>query len=487
MLGGTAMVLQTIGGRARYDRLPRWLPQVDRHGNVNSTLIPDGPFLVRSGGGNDVASVAAEVVVVATLTRRALTECGYVTSPGRAVRALVTDLGRLEALAGRELELARCRPVRRRSWTGRAGPGAIGRLRSPRTSKSCAPTADGRGAPLLGSPRLVPPRLIRRRGYESGPGRSTLSPLMARVVLEHVTKRFGDVVAVDDLSLEVFDREFLVLLGPSGCGKSTALRMIAGLEVASEGTIQIGDRVVDDVEPKDRNVAMVFQSYALYPHMTVRKNIEFPLKTRKVAPEEREQLVHDAADTLGLEQLLDRRPAQLSGGQRQRVALARAIVRRPDAFLMDEPLSNLDAKLRVQTRAELIELQRRLEATVLYVTHDQVEAMTMGHRIAIMSEGLLQQIGPPAVYEQAGQPVRRPLHRQPGDEHRHRSVVLDGEGLANAIGGSRVSSAAAPRRSPTGRSRVSSSACDPSTSVSRRTVSCPRPSRSSSRWVTSGT
>jgi len=215
--------------------------------------------------------------------------------------------------------------------------------------------------------------------------------------------------------------------------------MIAGLEVASEGTIQIGERVVDDVEPKDRNVAMVFQSYALYPHMTVRKNIEFPLKTRKVAPDEREQLVHDAADTLGLEQLLDRRPAQLSGGQRQRVALARAIVRRPDAFLMDEPLSNLDAKLRVQTRAELIELQRRLEATVLYVTHDQVEAMTMGHRIAIMSEGLLQQIGPPqAVYEKPANLFVARFIGNPAMNTVPGPVVPDREGLAVAIGGSRV-------------------------------------------------
>ena len=223
---------------------------------------------------------------------------------------------------------------------------------------------------------------------------------MARVVLENVTKRFGDVVAVDDLSLEAFDHEFLVLLGPSGCGKSTALRMIAGLEDPSEGTIRIGERIVDDVESKDRNIAMVFQSYALYPHMSVRKNIEFPLRTRKVPKAEREKLALDAAQTLGLETLLDRKPAQLSGGQRQRVALARAIVRTPDAFLMDEPLSNLDAKLRVQTRAELIELQRRLEATIVYVTHDQVEAMTMGHRIAIMNDGVLQQVGPPqSVYE----------------------------------------------------------------------------------------
>jgi multiple sugar transport system ATP-binding protein len=215
------------------------------------------------------------------------------------------------------------------------------------------------------------------------------------VVLDHVSKRFDDVAAVDDLSLEVADKEFLVLLGPSGCGKSTALRMIAGLEDPTEGTIAIGDRVVNDVGAKDRDVAMVFQSYALYPHMTVRRNIEFPLRSRKVPADERAALVAEAAESLDLGGLLDRKPAQLSGGQRQRVALARAIVRRPQVFLMDEPLSNLDAKLRVQTRAELVELQRRLEATVVYVTHDQVEAMTMGHRIAVMSEGVLQQVGRP--------------------------------------------------------------------------------------------
>jgi len=218
---------------------------------------------------------------------------------------------------------------------------------------------------------------------------------MGRVVLDGVTKRFGTVTAVDDLTLEVRDREFLVLLGPSGCGKSTALRMIAGLEEPDEGTIAIGDRVVNDIEPKDRDIAMVFQSYALYPHMTVRRNIEFPLKSRHVAAADRAGTVKEVALSLGLEALLDRKPAQLSGGQRQRVALARAIVRRPQAFLMDEPLSNLDAKLRVQTRAELIELQRRLATTVLYVTHDQVEAMTMGHRIAILMDGALQQVGAP--------------------------------------------------------------------------------------------
>src|SRR5690349_2770969 len=218
---------------------------------------------------------------------------------------------------------------------------------------------------------------------------------MGRVALDQVSKRFDDVAAVDALTLDVADEEFLVLLGPSGCGKSTALRMIAGLEEPTAGTITIGERVVNDVEAKDRDVAMVFQSYALYPHMSVRRNIEFPLRSRKVAPAERAKLVQEAADSLDLGPLLDRKPAQLSGGQRQRVALARAIVRRPQAFLMDEPLSNLDAKLRVQTRAELVELQRRLAATVIYVTHDQVEAMTMGHRIAVLDAGVLQQVGPP--------------------------------------------------------------------------------------------
>ena len=215
-----------------------------------------------------------------------------------------------------------------------------------------------------------------------------------------MTKRFGDVTAVDDLTLDVADREFLVLLGPSGCGKSTALRMIAGLDEPTQGVIEIGDREVTEVEAKDRDVAMVFQSYALYPHMSVRRNIEFPLRSRRVAHDERDKLVGDAAGILGLEALLDRKPAQLSGGQRQRVALARAIVRRPEAFLMDEPLSNLDAKLRVQTRAELVELHRSLATTIIYVTHDQIEAMTMGDRIAILNEGALQQVGPPqAVYD----------------------------------------------------------------------------------------
>ncbi len=226
---------------------------------------------------------------------------------------------------------------------------------------------------------------------------------MSGVSFAGITKRFGDVVAVEDLSLQVLDGEFMVLLGPSGCGKSTALRMIAGLEEISGGTLSIGDRVVNDVPPRDRDIAMVFQSYALYPHMTVAQNIESPLvanRNARVEAGERSQRVAEAADTLGLTEYLGRKPGELSGGQRQRVALARAIVRRPEVFLMDEPLSNLDAKLRTQTRLELVELHRRLGTTFVYVTHDQVEAMTMADRIAIMSDGRLQQVGEPqAVYE----------------------------------------------------------------------------------------
>jgi multiple sugar transport system ATP-binding protein len=262
---------------------------------------------------------------------------------------------------------------------------------------------------------------------------------MARVTFDHVTKRFGDVVAVRDLTLEITDREFLVLLGPSGCGKSTALRMIAGLDDPDEGTISIGDEIVNDVEPMDRDVAMVFQSYALYPHMTVRNNIAFPLKSRNVSKDERTQLVHDAAGTLGLTDLLDRKPAQLSGGQRQRVALARAIVRRPEAFLMDEPLSNLDAKLRVQTRADLIELQARLQTTVVYVTHDQIEAMTMGHRIAIIADGALQQVGPPQhVYERPANLFVAGFIGTPPMNIIKARVVSEGEGLAVSFPGARV-------------------------------------------------
>ncbi len=218
---------------------------------------------------------------------------------------------------------------------------------------------------------------------------------MATVTFDHVTKHFGDFLAVNDLNLEIQDGEFMVLVGPSGCGKTTSLRMIAGLEEISSGILRIGDRVVNDVAPKDRDIAMVFQSYALYPHMSVKDNLAFGLKLRKVAKADIERRVDDAARILGLDTMLGRKPRELSGGQRQRVALGRAIVREPAVFLMDEPLSNLDAKLRVQTRAEIARLHQRLTTTTVYVTHDQVEAMTMGTRIAVMDKGLLQQVGPP--------------------------------------------------------------------------------------------
>ncbi len=218
---------------------------------------------------------------------------------------------------------------------------------------------------------------------------------MAPITFEHVTKRFDDAVAVDDLSLEIADGEFLVLVGPSGCGKTTALRMLAGLEEISNGRTLIGDRVVNNVAPGARNVAMVFQSYALYPHMSVYQNLAFSLRNFGVAKPEIDRRVRDTADVLELGEYLKRKPKQLSGGQRQRVALGRAIVREPAAFLMDEPLSNLDAALRVQTRAEILKLQKRLQTTTVYVTHDQVEAMTMGDQIAVMSKGVLQQVGTP--------------------------------------------------------------------------------------------
>ncbi|MGB6058256.1 MAG: sn-glycerol-3-phosphate ABC transporter ATP-binding protein UgpC [Microthrixaceae bacterium] len=226
---------------------------------------------------------------------------------------------------------------------------------------------------------------------------------MGAVTFDEVTKKFGDVTAVDRFSLQVNDGEFMVLLGPSGCGKSTALRMIAGLEEITSGILTIGERVVNHIPPRDRDIAMVFQSYALYPHMTVEKNIESPLVANKLARvpgPERAKRVAEAAAVLGLTDYLKRKPGELSGGQRQRVALARAIVRSPEVFLMDEPLSNLDAKLRTQTRLELVDLHRRLGTTFVYVTHDQVEAMTMADRIAVISDGRIQQVGPPqAVYE----------------------------------------------------------------------------------------
>lgn len=218
---------------------------------------------------------------------------------------------------------------------------------------------------------------------------------MSSVTFEHVYKRWGDVVAVNDLTIEIPDKEFLVFVGPSGCGKTTSLRLLAGLEEINEGRILIGDRVVNDVPPKDRDIAMVFQSYALYPHMSVYDNMAFGLKLRKTPKVDIDRRVKEAADILDIGHLLDRKPKQLSGGQRQRVALGRAIVREPSVFLLDEPLSNLDAKLRVQTRAQITRLHQRLQTTFIYVTHDQVEAMTMASRIAVMKDGILQQIDSP--------------------------------------------------------------------------------------------
>jgi multiple sugar transport system ATP-binding protein len=220
---------------------------------------------------------------------------------------------------------------------------------------------------------------------------------MAGIRFEHVDKSFGNVHVLKDINIDIPDREFLVLVGPSGCGKSTALRCLAGLEEITGGNIYIGDRVVNDVPPKDRDIAMVFQSYALYPHMSVYDNMAFGLKLRKTPREEIDKRVKQAGEMLGISHLLDRKPKALSGGQRQRVALGRAIVRDPAVFLMDEPLSNLDAKLRVQTRAEISKLHKRLATTFIYVTHDQTEAMTMGTRIAVMRDGILQQLDAPQV------------------------------------------------------------------------------------------
>jgi multiple sugar transport system ATP-binding protein len=218
---------------------------------------------------------------------------------------------------------------------------------------------------------------------------------MASVTYDHVTKKFGETVAVDDLDIKVDDKEFLVLVGPSGCGKTTALRCLAGLEEITNGRIMIGDRVVNDVAPKDRDIAMVFQSYALYPHLSVFDNMAFGLKLRRVPKDEIKRRVEKAAKTLGITELLNRKPRQLSGGQRQRVAVGRAIVREPKVFLFDEPLSNLDAKLRVQMRAEISKIHQQLQTTFIYVTHDQMEAMTMATRIAVINKGQLQQLDTP--------------------------------------------------------------------------------------------
>ena len=228
---------------------------------------------------------------------------------------------------------------------------------------------------------------------------------MAQVMLKALNKKYDEVHAVKDVNLHIRDKEFIVLVGPSGCGKSTTLRMVAGLEEITAGEIHIGDRLVNDLPPKDRDIAMVFQNYALYPHMTVYDNMAFGLKMRKFPKAEIEKRVKDAAEILGIQELLKRKPRQLSGGQRQRVAVGRAIVRHPQVFLFDEPLSNLDAKLRVQMRVELKKLHDRLETTAIYVTHDQVEAMTLGDRVVVMKDGWIQQVGEPL--ELYGQPTNK--------------------------------------------------------------------------------
>ena len=240
---------------------------------------------------------------------------------------------------------------------------------------------------------------------------------MAQVAIRGVAKRFGGTTVIHGVDIDIADGEFAVLVGPSGCGKTTLLRMIAGLEEISEGEILIGDRVVNRMPPKERDIAMVFQNYALYPHMTVRDNMSFSLRLANATKEEIDQRVARAADILGLGKLLDRYPRQLSGGQRQRVAMGRAIVRDPQVFLFDEPLSNLDAKLRVQMRTEIKELHQRLKTTSVYVTHDQIEAMTMADKIVVMKDGVVEQTGGPLdLYDRPGQHLRRRLHRVAGDE-----------------------------------------------------------------------
>jgi multiple sugar transport system ATP-binding protein len=264
---------------------------------------------------------------------------------------------------------------------------------------------------------------------------------MATVVLDKVNKVYENGYhAIHDLSLEIEDGEFLVLVGPSGCGKSTALRMIAGLETISGGEMRIGERVVNDIEPKDRDIAMVFQNYALYPHMTVYDNIGFALKLAKVPKEEIDQRVRKAAETLELTTYLDRKPGQLSGGQRQRVAMGRAIVRQPSAFLMDEPLSNLDAKLRVQMRAEIAHLQRELGVTTFYVTHDQVEAMTMGDRVAVIKDGYLQQVDSPQnLYDKPANVFVAAFIGSPSMNLYDAMLTVDGDGGSVKLGSQTLS------------------------------------------------
>jgi multiple sugar transport system ATP-binding protein len=277
---------------------------------------------------------------------------------------------------------------------------------------------------------------------------------MAEVKLDKITKVYPNgFQAVTDLSLELADGEFLVLVGPSGCGKSTALRMIAGLEEISTGDLFVGDRNVTDVQPKDRDIAMVFQNYALYPQMSVRENISFPLRLRKVAKEAQQEQVGDAARILELMEQLDKKPATLSGGQRQRVAMGRAIVRRPSVFLMDEPLSNLDAKLRVQMRAEIAGIQRDLGVTTFYVTHDQVEAMTMGDRVAVIKDGVLQQVAAPEdLYEHPANVFVAAFIGSPSMNLYEGEIQADGDGYRVHLGDQSIS---VPNQVVTGRDSLS--------------------------------
>ncbi|TCS60951.1 ABC transporter ATP-binding protein [Varunaivibrio sulfuroxidans] len=257
---------------------------------------------------------------------------------------------------------------------------------------------------------------------------------MASLTISDVKKSFGSVEILKNINIEIEDGEFLVLVGPSGCGKSTLLNLVAGLEELSDGAIQIGDRQVNDVAPKDRNIAMVFQSYALYPNMTVRKNITFGMEIRKIPANEREKAVHAVADLLQIEELLDRKPSQLSGGQRQRVAMGRALVRNPDVFLFDEPLSNLDAKLRVEMRTEIKKLHQRLGATIVYVTHDQIEAMTLATRIAVMKDGILQQFADPqTIYEEPANIFVAGFIGSPSMNFIPATVVQEGDRLGVSI------------------------------------------------------
>ena len=263
---------------------------------------------------------------------------------------------------------------------------------------------------------------------------------MASLSLKNVCKVYPNgFVAVKDFNLDVADKEFIIFVGPSGCGKSTTLRMIAGLEEISSGELWIGDKLVNDVEPKDRDIAMVFQNYALYPHMTVYDNMSFGLKLRKVPKPEIDKLVHEAAKILGIEQLLDRKPKALSGGQRQRVAMGRAIVRNPKVFLMDEPLSNLDAKLRVQMRIEIQKIHQRLETTIIYVTHDQTEAMTLGTRIVVLKDGIIQQVDTPQnLYDKPCNVFVAGFMGSPQMNLINAKVVQSGEDVVLMFGGNTV-------------------------------------------------